>query len=296
MVKLAKELRKTSVDILLDPFSIRKVSAPILERLVNEWEALQKHKRLLEDLEKPKILVVGDIHGDLEQLQKALYFLETDQVDHVILNGDLIDRGPDMIECICLVMAYNLMFPDRLTYLRGNHELMATNSVYGFRGYATGLFGTKIYESFSRIFQQLPLAMKIGDWGFITHGGIPKDQIFFHMMRLEVKPKEPASGSYYELIWNDPLESINGFSKSKRGVNIHNFGRTAFDEFMSFHNLDFFIRAHQAFNPGYKWFFDHQLLSLFSSKAGPYHQKDPHFALLANKDIELIAASSVELD
>jgi serine/threonine protein phosphatase 1 len=68
-----------------------------------------------------RTLVIGDIHGcyfALRTLEKAMQF--TDE-DHVILLGDLMDRGPSTRQVIDWVIKRRTRNA-RLTYLRGNHE------------------------------------------------------------------------------------------------------------------------------------------------------------------------------
>ncbi len=83
---------------------------------------------------------------------------------------------------------------------------------------------------------------------------------------------------------------------SYRGKHIYKFGKDVFDEFMEFHEVDLFIRAHQAYPLGYRWFFDDRLLSIFSSKAGPYRQVTPHFAIAHHGNVELIKCEDIELE
>ena len=263
-----------------------------LELVINYWIGELRKQRMLYDLMDKRVLLLGDIHGDYLQLRRAFQLYDDNDIDYIVINGDLIDRGSEMIECVEYVMSRQILDPKGIVFLRGNHEIQAINEMYGFRGYVTGVYGSAIYEKFSQAFRQLPIAAKIGDWGFVSHGGIPRETIFFHLMRLELKEPEPDTSPYAQLLWNDPDDRIEYFGESIRGPSYYRFGQKAFDEFMEFHNLDYYFRAHQAFPEGYRWF----LLSIFSSNAGPYLHIDPHFALINQKSIELIRASSVEID
>lgn len=71
-----------------------------------------------------RTFAIGDIHGDLEALEKALALLpELDAEDTVVLLGDYVDRGPHSAQVIDYVR-HDLpkKIPGKLVVLRGNHE------------------------------------------------------------------------------------------------------------------------------------------------------------------------------
>ena len=69
--------------------------------------------------DKGRDFVVGDIHGCLEQLNAELDRVEFDKEnDRLFSVGDLVDRGPDNLECLQLV--YEPWF----FTVMGNHEDM----------------------------------------------------------------------------------------------------------------------------------------------------------------------------
>lgn len=280
--------------IIQHPEEISDLPGNQLIEGLRQWRLHLLKQRMLLDINDKNILIVGDIHGDFKQMQRSYDFLINGDVDYLIFNGDIIDRGAEMIECIVSLMAFQLKYPEKVFFIRGNHEISSINEIYGFRGYATGLFGSKVYDEFTKAFQQLPIAAKIGKWGFVSHGGIPRDPIYFHLMRLEIKEAEPEVSNYAQLMWNDPDGHIKYFAPSIRGPGYFRFGKQVFREFMDFHELDYFFRAHQAFRRGYKWFFDNQLLSVFSSQAGPYYRISPHFIRLKGKSIELVKANDLD--
>lgn len=69
-----------------------------------------------------KTYAIADLHG-----KKDLWYeftLELDENDKVYVLGDAIDRGPDGIELLQI-----LMKDPRVTFLKGNHEEMLYNSI-----------------------------------------------------------------------------------------------------------------------------------------------------------------------
>lgn len=68
--------------------------------------------------------VVGDLHGCYSLLDALLLHVSFDKSkDRLISVGDLIDRGPDNIECV------DLMYQPWFYTVIGNHELMLTETV-----------------------------------------------------------------------------------------------------------------------------------------------------------------------
>ena len=69
--------------------------------------------------EKGRDFIVGDIHGETDQLVRALKRVSFDtSVDRLISVGDLVDRGPDSLG------ALELLAEDWFYAVVGNHEAM----------------------------------------------------------------------------------------------------------------------------------------------------------------------------
>jgi serine/threonine protein phosphatase 1 len=70
-----------------------------------------------------RTFAIGDIHGDLEHLERLLAKLpELDAEDSVVFLGDYIDRGPKSKEVVERVEAFRSAFDGKCVTLRGNHE------------------------------------------------------------------------------------------------------------------------------------------------------------------------------
>ena len=70
-----------------------------------------------------RTVVIGDIHGDLDHLERLLNKLPVlDQGDTVVFLGDYVDRGPRSAEVIARVESLRSTMPGRCVTLRGNHE------------------------------------------------------------------------------------------------------------------------------------------------------------------------------
>ena len=76
-----------------------------------------------------QIFAIGDVHGQAATLEKTLTRIAeipgNGLLRHLIFIGDIIDRGPENLRAIDLVLsAGELASVDKVTFLPGNHELM----------------------------------------------------------------------------------------------------------------------------------------------------------------------------
>lgn len=76
--------------------------------------------------------VVGDIHGSFHDLLRILNYIEPNP-SKVVFLGDYVDRGCFSLECITLLFALKVIYPNKFYLLRGNHEFDAMCSEYGFK-------------------------------------------------------------------------------------------------------------------------------------------------------------------
>lgn len=68
-------------------------------------------------------IAIGDIHGDLDQLERVLAKLPSLTADDtLVFLGDYLDRGPKSAQVIARVQALPDETPARVVTLRGNHE------------------------------------------------------------------------------------------------------------------------------------------------------------------------------
>ncbi len=100
------------------------------------------------------------------------------------------------------------------------------------------------------------------------HGGIPEDINILKRLKnkkLYVVNDIENDDALFQILWNDPKETITGFTDSYRGPGLKFFGEDAFNDFINKNNLTHIIRAHECFPEGYRWFFNKRLLSIFSA-------------------------------
>lgn len=87
--------------------------------------------------------------------------------------GDYVDRGYYSVETITLMIALKVRFKDRLTILRGNHEVRQITQVYGFYDECLRKYGNpNVWVYFTQLFDYLPLTAVVDNAIFCLHGGL----------------------------------------------------------------------------------------------------------------------------
>eukprot|EP00754_Rhynchopus_humris_P021514 Rhum_TRINITY_DN14748_c4_g2::Rhum_TRINITY_DN14748_c4_g2_i1::g.114616::m.114616 len=159
------------------------------------------------------VVVVGDIHGQLQDLNRILEDrgLPSSKLLY-IFNGDLVDRGCNSCECLFLVLALFLAYPDYVVLNRGNHESLACTDHYGCHEEVLTKYSESMYELMLEVFDCMPLVAVVNDQVFVVHGGIPRyadatiEEINL-VDRYQEIPTAPASRSeqiFMDIMWSDP--------------------------------------------------------------------------------------------
>lgn len=63
--------------------------------------------------------VIGDVHGEFEQLKELIKRMKIQENDELYILGDIVDRGPDSVKALQYLMTMS-----NCRCLAGNHELM----------------------------------------------------------------------------------------------------------------------------------------------------------------------------
>lgn len=224
---------------------------------------------LIKEIGGPAI-IIGDVHGDyltlVEILRKndILNFLATG--GKFISLGDIIDRGPQQIESINIILWLKVNYPTQVFFLRGNHEPPPGLPVYPhdfpyILKYKFGEKGSQLYNLYYTLFQILPHVLITKNKFFLVHGGIPPQPI-----EIE-KLKNPTLKILEYLLWSDPFEGA-GSMISMRGAG-HQFGYDITEKFLNKNKLVAIIRGHEPCE-GYKFNHNNLVLTLFSRVGDPY--------------------------
>lgn len=193
-----------------------------------------------------RTIVVGDIHGCLEEFDELLRDVEFKQgVDRLILAGDLVDRGPDSAGVVRRAMeigAESVMGNHEETHLRFRKHLVVEMT----GGKKNPMAGRLKHDDFRAVEEtvsaegwewlaKLPAHIHIDDRWTVVHAGcfagIPiEKQDLRHLCRLryvrratgKMAPLDeemgPETHAYWTELWTGPRSIVYGHHVEKRGA------------------------------------------------------------------------------
>lgn len=271
---------------------------------MNEMQALAivgreqfRNETLLLEISAP-LRICGDIHGQFTDLIRIFKLAGFPPDRKYLFLGDYVDRGRKGLECICLLLAYKIKYPTRIYLLRGNHESEAVSRIYGFREEIIERFNSsKLWWTFLRTFNYLPLAAVVDNSIFCCHGGISPEFMRpkFHNLSRDLnkipRPLEvPLKGLICDLLWADPLDQVGhsipiGFLPNERGCS-WSFGYDVVENFLEKFDLDLIVRAHQVVEDGYEFYANRKLITIFSAPnyCGEFDNAASIFCLDTNEE------------
>ncbi|OHS99987.1 Serine/threonine-protein phosphatase PP1 isozyme 7 [Tritrichomonas foetus] len=211
-----------------------------------------------------KFVIVGDLHGNIDDLISIFMNYGYPPETQYVLLGDYVDRGKNSIETLILLYALKLKFPQSIYLLRGNHESKSTKLFSGFKDECLVHLNKRCYSLFIKSFSYLPLAALLNHSIFCVHGGLSQSIIdITEIDRIEKPITDISLSIASDLLWSDPSPDVLKFSSSPRG-NGCLFGSEIVDQFLGDNELSLIIRAHEFCPDGYKWSLEN-CLTVFSA-------------------------------
>lgn len=110
-----------------------------------------------------KIAVLSDIHGNLPALQAVTADIDSWEPDQVIVNGDIVNRGPRSRDCLQFVLERQAS--DDWILLRGNHEDFVINCGKPAQHVSAGKFETRRFAvwTYDQLNGYMPLLETLPD-------------------------------------------------------------------------------------------------------------------------------------
>jgi len=273
-----------------------EVLSDFREILRREWER-RRYPRGLVRLGEGGFYAIGDLHGDLDTLEKILFTYGLH--DHlrnggyVVFLGDYVDRGYAQLEVLLTVALLKRDFGEKIIVLRGNHEGPQHLPPYphDYRDvlrYRFGLDGEEIYRLSREIFDLMPYAAYREKKILFVHGGIPvfSTQSCSSSIECILDADNPYSPVLEEILWNDPLRGFEDidYLPSPRGAG-YLWGVSITREFLRKTGLRFIVRGHEPSATGYMLDHEYKVLTLFSRLGEPYFNTYAAIADLGNIDL-----------
>ncbi len=268
---MVKEFFKENLDALMEVF---KSYGPLLS------------------IESDRVIIIGDLHGDIQSLINIINEYPLDKWTYVAL-GDYVDRGEHQLETLYLILKLKREYVNRVFLLRGNHESPLMNFDYGFYMELVRKLGfheaDELYERLTELFANMPVAAILNNNYFLVHGGLPKDVVTIDQISKLQKPDlMPSDYITFQLLWNDPSDEVKDYAPNYvRGPGTYLFGSSITEEFLSKNDLLMVIRGHEYVKEGYKWNHGNKVLTIFTSRAGPYIGTEPHVAVIQGRELIL---------
>ena len=197
--------------------------------------------------------ICGDIHGQFTDLVRAIQMGGLPPFAKWLFLGDYVDRGPQSVECICLLFALKIRYPSQVFLIRGNHETPEMTEVFGFAEECLRKLNGTIWQTFCDVFEYMPLGAVISGQYFCVHGGISPELETLQQIREIKRPLAiPISGMITDLLWSDPCAEVVEYGQSTRGSTVL-WGIEPAKRFLSKNRLKYIVRGHQVAMEGYDY-------------------------------------------
>jgi protein phosphatase len=255
--------------------AMRSTSCQFKDLLMRESSSnAQRRLRFLPPL--GEVIVVGDLHGDLDSLVHIIrdseFFRKASEKDKVqlVFLGDYGDRGSLSPEVYYIILKTRQMFPQNVVLLRGNHEgpsnlipsphdlPIQLQIKYGKKP------GLKIYSKLRMLFETWSCVAVIPHKCVMVHAGLPNGD--FKDTNAAISSLiQPNTTQLEEILWSDPREKLKGTKPSDRGAGKF-FGLDVTTKWLKLLDAKVLIRGHEVFENGFEISHKGKVLTLFSSK------------------------------
>lgn len=211
------------------------------------------------------VTVIGDIHGQFHDLLAIFESAGQAPERQYLFLGDYVDRGPNSVETVQLIVSLKVRYPSRIHLLRGNHECRQVGQVYGFYDEVMKKYkDSAVWKCYTDVFDFLPLSCMLDGRVFCPHGGLsPSLNTLDELRALDRVQEIPHEGPITDLVWSDP-DRRNGWSMSQRGAGFR-FGPDVTEIWNHENGVELICRAHQMVMPGYKWDHNRHVVTIFSA-------------------------------
>ncbi|WP_027631336.1 metallophosphoesterase family protein [Clostridium hydrogeniformans] len=247
-----------------------------------------------------EVYFIGDIHSDSISIKRILskvnFFNKIEKKEDfaLLFLGDYVDRGENHLKTIEILLILKYLFPENIFLLRGNHDggyleeeiyklIVGRNSNTTDRDYFISYIYNLLKENsleldllkcYIDFFHSLSINAFVKSEKHVymgVHGGLPRpldnETFYSHIKSLRDLTNENIVDLInrtivQNLLWSDPKEGDIEETKNKGRFY---FYKEHFNSFRKRFGIYKVIRGHEAYEEGYKEFFEGKLLCIFSS-------------------------------
>jgi serine/threonine-protein phosphatase 2B catalytic subunit len=232
-------------------------------RIIKMASAKLKSERNLIEIAQP-VVIVGDLHGQYYDLLKIFDIGGSLSKISYLFLGDYVDRGHFSVEIVLYLWSLKIIYPEKLTLLRGNHECRHLADHFTFKRECLIKYSQKVYDACIKSFCNLPLCALVNKQLFCVHGGISPQLLSLNDVNKLNRDREPPShGLMCDLLWADPAQDYNDevaiptnvafTANSTRGCSFY-YNYNAVSNFLQNNDLLCVIRAHEAQDNGFRMY------------------------------------------
>jgi len=225
-----------------------------------------------------KVIIVGDLHGDINSLYMILSStrfmqrLTRGEDLTLIFLGDYGDRGEYSPEVYYVLLYLKQSLPKNVLLLRGNHEglPLIPFSPHNMPMQLQQKYNEhwkEIYTKILDLFSNLHHSIIIEDKYLLLHGGAPNEVTSLEDISLADKIF-PLTTYFEDILWSDPRDGINGVQVSPRGLG-KLFGEDVTSKLLDLTGTKTLIRSHEPYD-GVNVNHSGKVLTVFSRKGSPY--------------------------
>ncbi|MCP4760934.1 MAG: serine/threonine protein phosphatase [archaeon] len=182
---ILKQLLKSPDSDIMDTLS-KDLLVKILNLVI--LQHIKKSSLLILGSNFKDTCIVGDLHGDITIMKKIIDNFLEEKINSLIFLGDYVDRGSHSLEILLIVYALKLAFPNRVCILKGNHEDINVNKIYGFYQEILEKYNSKIMDKIDESYNFLSLMAVTPAKSFCVHGGLPRNINTLEELRTITKP------------------------------------------------------------------------------------------------------------
>lgn len=249
-----------------------------------------------------KLVIIGDIHGDMQSLFNILQGIGFESFlanpdNKMIFLGDYVDRGSNSIGVLYTICCLKKKYPESVILMRGNHEAPVEFPFPShdlplevIRHYGKENGKLVYYKKILRLFRLLSLAILIEGCLFMVHGGLPTEDIIpdFKESIATAQENHISNRIMEEILWNDPREYIQdqkNWEYSTRGIGKH-FGINISKLWLGISRTKVIVRGHEPCQ-GFRIDHDASVITLFSCKEA-YPAFQAAYVIASGQQLKLI--------